>query len=97
MYFFFVPIGKKAADLEKKRCLQPKPKAKKKKKLDSPNQDSGGDAVREGSERPLTPAQNGTLDQDEEQGSVEMVNEKKTTPQEGNSCLMWIGRVFGWL
>ncbi|XP_077324510.1 gem-associated protein 5 isoform X2 [Lithobates pipiens] len=75
------PKGKKAVDLEKKRCLQPKPKAKKKKKIDSPNQDSGGDAVREESERPLTPAQNGTSDQDEEQGSVEMVTEK-ITPQE---------------
>lgn len=77
-------IGKKGFDLEKKRSLQPKLKPKKKKKIDGFNQDSEGNAVREENESPHPLAQNGTSDQDEEQGSVEMLTEDNPTPQEGN-------------
>ncbi|XP_053574687.1 gem-associated protein 5 [Bombina bombina] len=63
------PKGKKSVDLEKKRSVQPKPKAKKKKKLDSIKQE-GGDTV--GGERESTlSAQNGMSDQEEEMMTAE--------------------------
>ncbi|KAE8613853.1 hypothetical protein XENTR_v10007894 [Xenopus tropicalis] len=63
------PKGKKATELEKKRTLQPKPKAKKKKKLDTPKEEAGREVQRGEKESPLT--QNGTSDQEEGQGTPE--------------------------
>ncbi|KAM4675681.1 gem-associated protein 5 [Discoglossus pictus] len=62
------PKGKKATDLEKKRTVYPKPKAKKKKKPDSHRTEGGGDLL--GTESPLS-TQNGTSDQEEEQVTPE--------------------------
>ncbi|XP_072256588.1 gem-associated protein 5 isoform X2 [Pyxicephalus adspersus] len=76
------PKGKKAADLEKKRSLQPKIKTKKKKKIDSPKQEHGWDVVRGENDSPLPSAQNETSDQDEERGSNEIVTGDKTMQQE---------------
>ncbi|XP_041441988.1 gem-associated protein 5-like isoform X2 [Xenopus laevis] len=63
------PKGKKAIDFEKKRGLQSKPKAKKKKKLDTPKEETGGELLKGEEESPLT--QNGTSDQ--EHGTPEPV------------------------
>ncbi|KAM9311522.1 gem-associated protein 5 [Gastrophryne carolinensis] len=68
------PKGKKSFEMEKKRSLQIKPKAKKKKRTDG--QESRGD-VRTGSESPVSPAQNGTSDQEDEQDSADMVTADK--------------------
>ncbi|XP_066446558.1 gem-associated protein 5 [Eleutherodactylus coqui] len=72
------PKGKKSTDLEKKRSLQVKNKTKKKKKTDNITQEVGGEAVSREQESPITSAQNGTSDQEEDQTSPEIVPEKTT-------------------
>ncbi|XP_075458280.1 gem-associated protein 5 isoform X2 [Ascaphus truei] len=64
------PRGKKASELEKKRTLHPKTKAKKKKKTDPPKQEGTGDVASGERESPLS-AQNGTSDPEEEPGDPE--------------------------
>ncbi|XP_072001610.1 gem-associated protein 5 [Engystomops pustulosus] len=70
------PKGKKSIDMEKKRSLQVKNKAKKKKKTDNVTQEVGGEVVSRDQESPVTPALNGTSDQEEDQTSSDVIPEK---------------------
>ncbi|XP_056372778.1 gem-associated protein 5 isoform X2 [Hyla sarda] len=70
------PKGKKSTDLEKKRSLQIKSKTKKKKKTDNMTQEVGGEMVSKEQESLITPAQNGTSDQEQEWTSPEIIPEK---------------------
>ncbi|XP_053319123.1 gem-associated protein 5 [Spea bombifrons] len=75
------PKGKKATDLERKRSVQPKPKAKKKKKPDSTKQEPGGDAVG-GDIDNLSSAQNGTSDQEEDQAASALKTPDKASQED---------------
>ncbi|KAG8579610.1 hypothetical protein GDO81_010965, partial [Engystomops pustulosus] len=76
------PKGKKSIDMEKKRSLQVKNKAKKKKKTDNVTQEVGGEVVSRDQESPVTPALNGTSDQEEDQTSSSDVIPEKSSLQE---------------
>ncbi|XP_068134406.1 gem-associated protein 5 isoform X2 [Hyperolius riggenbachi] len=75
-------VGRKAVELEKKRSGQPRTKGKKKKRTEGVNQDSVGDVISEERASPLSPAHNGTSDQEEEQETNDVVAADKTEPQE---------------
>ncbi|KAM4039958.1 LOW QUALITY PROTEIN: gem-associated protein 5 [Anomaloglossus baeobatrachus] len=70
------PKGKKSIDLEKKRTLQVKNKAKKKKKTDNIAQEVGGEVTSREPESPSSPAQNGTSDQEDDGACPEVIPEK---------------------